>query len=94
MSLKIGVDYERRKQNQPTIMDAEANIGAGNYKEAQSLLFQVWGMAKQTPDPALTGRIIDLCGRVGLLLIPIQSVEISPLETKGLILDIGAEEKE
>lgn len=71
------------------IKEAELNIGAGNHKEAEHLLFQAWGIAKQTHNPALTGTITNLCGKIGLLLIPTQSVELNPLETKGFILDIG-----
>lgn len=65
------------------IREVELNIGAGNYREAEGLLFQVWGMAKQTQDPTLIGKIIDLCGKIGLFLIPTQSIELSPLETEG-----------
>ncbi len=71
------------------IREVELNIGAGNYKEAEGLLFQVWEMAKQTQDPTLTRKIIDLCGKIGLFLVPTQSIELRPLETKGFILDVG-----
>jgi SAM-dependent methyltransferase len=71
------------------IKEAESNIGEGNYKEAENRLFQAWEMAKQTPNPAQISIIIDLCGKIGWLLITTQSIELSPLETKGLILDIG-----
>ncbi len=71
------------------IKEAELNIREGNQKEAESLLFQVWGLTKQMQDPALTSRINDLCMEIGLLLIPTQSIELSPLRTDGFILDIG-----
>jgi len=71
------------------IKEAELNIGAGNFKEAENRLFQALGMIKQTPNPTLTSTIIDLCGKIGLILIATQSIELSPLETKGFILDIG-----
>jgi ubiquinone/menaquinone biosynthesis C-methylase UbiE len=71
------------------LKEAELNISAGKFKEAENLLFQIWEMAKQTQDPTLTSKIIDLCGKIGLYLVPPQSAELSPMETKGFILDIG-----
>jgi SAM-dependent methyltransferase len=69
--------------------EAELNIGAGNLKEAEHRLFQAWGMAKQTRNQALASRITDLFGRIGLVVLRTQSIDLSPLETDGFILDIG-----
>ncbi len=71
------------------IEEAELNIGAGNHKEAELQLFQAFGIAEQTRNLALASKITSLFGKIGLCLVPTQSIELSPLETKGFILDIG-----
>lgn len=79
---------DERKLNH-LIKEAELNIEAGNHKEAEHQLFQAIGIAKQTRNPVLASKITDLLGKIGLFLIPTQSIELSPLESKGFILDIG-----
>jgi len=71
------------------IKEAELNIGAGNHKEAEHRLFQAWGIAKQTRNLTVASKITNLFGEIGLFLITTQSIKLSPLETEGLILDIG-----
>jgi len=71
------------------IKEAESNIEVGNHEEAEHRLLQAWGIAKQTRNLTLTSKITNLCGKIGLFLITTQSIELSPLETKGFILDIG-----
>jgi hypothetical protein len=79
---------DERKISQ-LIKEAELNIGAGNHKEAEHRLLQAWGIAKQTRNLTLISIITNLCGKIGLFLTTTQSIELSPLETKGFILDIG-----
>lgn len=79
---------DERKISQ-LIKEAELNVEAGNLKEAEHRLFQALGIAKQTRNLTLVSKIKSLCGKIGLFLIPAQAVELSPLETKGFILDIG-----
>lgn len=71
------------------IEEAELNIGRGNHKGVEHLLFQAWGMLEQTPNPTLESRIIDLCRKIGLFVIATQSIRLSPIETESFILDIG-----
>lgn len=71
------------------IKEAELNIGAGNHKEAEHRLFQAWGIAKQTGNLTVASKITNLFGEIGVFLITTQSIKLSPLETEGLILDIG-----
>ncbi len=71
------------------IREAELNIEAGNHKEAEHQLVKAWGMAKQTQNLTLASKITNLFKKIRLYLINTQYVELSPLETKGFILDIG-----
>ena len=79
---------DERKISQ-LIEEAELNIGAGNQKEAEHRLFHAWGIAKQTRNLTLASQMSNLFGKIGLFLITTQSIELSPLETEGFILDIG-----
>jgi ubiquinone/menaquinone biosynthesis C-methylase UbiE len=85
---QVSVMSDEREISQ-LIEEAELNIGAGNHKEAERRLFQALGMAKQTRNRTLASRITNLLGKIGLFLVTTQSIELSPLETKGFILDIG-----
>ncbi len=69
--------------------EAELSIEAGNHKEAERCLFQAFGISRQTGNLTFADAITNLCGKIGLFLVDIQSVELGLLETKGLILDIG-----
>ncbi len=88
LAIRVSVMSDEMKISQ-LIKEAELNIDAGNHKEAEHLLFQAWGIAKQTRNLTLTSIITNLCAKIGLLLITNQSIDLNPLETKGLILDIG-----
>ena len=85
---QVSVLSDESKINQ-LIEEAQLNIGAGNHKEAENLLFQAWGLSRQTHNPTLSSIVTNLCGKIGLLLITNQSIDLNPLETKGFILDIG-----
>jgi SAM-dependent methyltransferase len=79
---------EERKVNQ-LIKEAELNIEAGNHREAEDRLFQAWGITRKTRNLAVARIVTDLCGKIGLFLVNTQSIELSPLDSEGFILDIG-----
>ncbi len=85
---QVYVMSDERKISQ-LIEEAELSIGAGNHKEAERRLIQALGRAKQARSQTLTNKITNLLGKIGLAVIRTQSIELSSLETDGLILDIG-----
>jgi ubiquinone/menaquinone biosynthesis C-methylase UbiE len=71
------------------IEGAETYIKSGNHGQAQQKLYQAFSMANKTQNVEATNKILDLLQTIGLLATNLQYVELKPLKTEGLILDIG-----
>jgi len=69
--------------------EAEFDIKADDRKKAALKLFQASGMAKRTQDEGLSNKIFQKLSELGIFCLKPQSIELAPIETDGLILDIG-----
>lgn len=71
------------------IEDAEFDIQADDRQKATEKLFPALEMAKQIHSKELLKVIFQKLSQIGYFFLKPQSIELSPLETDGLILDIG-----
>jgi len=71
------------------IKDAEWDIKADDLKEAGKKLEQAIQIAKKIRNEELLKQIFELFGKHFIYRTETQSVELSPIETGGFILDIG-----
>ena len=71
------------------IEEAELDMKADDRKKATQKLFQALKMAKQVHNKELSSRIFQKLGEIGYFFLKPQSIELGPIETDGLILDIG-----
>ena len=71
------------------ITEAESNLRTGNRREAELMLFQALGIANKTRNAKLASKVLNILEDLGLFMTNLQSIEIEPLKTEGLILDIG-----
>jgi len=71
------------------IEKAEINIRSRNHRGAEQNLFEAWDIADKTQNAQATEKIVNLLRTIGVILTNRQYVELEPLKTEGLILDIG-----
>jgi len=71
------------------IEEAEVDMKADDRKKATQKLFQALAMAKQIHNKELLNKVFQKLGEIGYFFLKPQSIELSPIETDGLILDIG-----
>lgn len=71
------------------IEEAECDIEADDHEKAAQKLFQALGMTKQIPDKDLSDKILQKFSEIGIFCLMPQSIELTPIATDGLILDIG-----
>jgi len=79
---------EKEKEFRKLIEDAESDIEADDLKEAGEKLRQAMQIAKNIENEELVKQIFELVGKFSYST-ETQSIELSPIETDGLILDIG-----
>lgn len=78
----------KEKEIRKLLEDAEWNIKADDLKEAGEKIEQAMQIAKNTGSEELVKQIVDFIEGFSFST-EIQSIELSPIETGGFILDIG-----
>jgi len=78
----------KEKEIRKLLEDAERNIKTDDLKEAGEKIEQAMQIAKNTGSEELVKQIVDFIGKFSFST-EIQSIELSPIETGGFILDIG-----
>lgn len=86
--MKIAIDEQAEKIDK-LIEKAEMCIRSGNHGEAEQKLFEAFSVASKAQKGKAIEKILNLLQTVGLFIANLQSVELKPLKTEGLILDIG-----
>lgn len=71
------------------IEEAEFDIKADDRRKATQRLFQALSRAKETYNEELAKIILQKFGEIGYFFTAPQSIELSPIGTSGLILDVG-----
>ena len=86
--MRVSRMREEEKEVRKLIADAERHIMADDLKAAGEKLHQAIQIAKDTGNEELLNQILEFTGRF-TYSTKIQSIELSPIETDGPILDIG-----
>jgi SAM-dependent methyltransferase len=71
------------------LRNAELNIKADRFREANQKLLQAFDMAKKIHDEVLLNQVFELLRKSGCFVVNNQSIVLDPLRTAGRILDIG-----